>query len=90
MKDLLSKEHCCYKINTLMKSSAYPPSIDNPPLWATPLFLQENLDLSFYDFSKISTPYKQGGFTLCHEDIILNRSSNPCSMCKNLLKSTSL
>ena len=37
MKDLPSKEHYCYKINTLMKSSACPPSIDNPPIWAKPL-----------------------------------------------------
>ena len=30
MKDLMSKEHHCYKILTLvMKSSAYPSSIDN-------------------------------------------------------------
>ena len=25
MKDLLSKEHCCYKIYTLIVRSAYPP-----------------------------------------------------------------
>ena len=31
MKDLLSKEHYCYKIHTLlMKSSAYHFSSDNP------------------------------------------------------------
>ena len=42
MEVLLSKEHYCFQIHiyTLMKSSAYPPSIiDNP----SP-FLQENLD----------------------------------------------
>ena len=34
MKDLLSKEDYCYKIHTLMKSSAYPiPSINNSPIW---------------------------------------------------------
>ena len=46
MKDLLSKEHCCYKIDTLLtKNSAYLPSMDNPPiLIAPPSFLQENLD----------------------------------------------
>ena len=28
-----------------MKSSAYPPFIDNPPIWTIPSsFLQENLD----------------------------------------------
>ena len=31
MKDLLSKEHFYHKIHTLLiKSSAYPPFIDNP------------------------------------------------------------
>ena len=30
MKDLLSKEHYYHKIHTLIKSSAYPPFIDNP------------------------------------------------------------
>ena len=39
MKNLLSKEQYCYKIHALlMKSSAYPPSVDNGS------FLQENLD----------------------------------------------
>ena len=39
MKNLLSKEQYCYKIHTLlMKSSAYPPSVENGP------FLQENLN----------------------------------------------
>ena len=34
MKDLLSKEDYCYKIHTLMKSSAYPIlSINNSPIW---------------------------------------------------------
>ena len=33
MNDLLSQEHYCYKIHTsLTKSTAYPPSIDNPPI----------------------------------------------------------
>ena len=41
MKDLLSKEHYCYKIHTLlMKSSAYPPpippSMGTPSIWTTP------------------------------------------------------
>ena len=38
MKDLLRKEHCCYKIDILMKSSAYLPSV-----WTTRSFLSENL-----------------------------------------------
>ena len=50
MKDLLSKEHYCYKIYTLllMKRSTYPPSINAPPpphpIWIIPpLFLQKIL-----------------------------------------------
>ena len=31
MKDLLTKRHYCYKVHTsLMTSSAYAPSVDNP------------------------------------------------------------
>ena len=53
MEDLLSKEHYCYKIHgSLMTSSAYPPSVDNPlyglppppPPPPPPAFLQEKLD----------------------------------------------
>ena len=59
MKGLLSKEHYCDKIHTLlMKSIAYPHSMDNPP----PLFLQENLDPPSMIFQK-SQPFL-GGFTL--------------------------
>ena len=60
MKGMLSKEHCCYKIRTLLiKSSAYPnPFIGNPPIWTTNPFLQKNINLPFYDFSKIPNPYK--------------------------------
>ena len=44
MNDLLSQEHYCYKIHTsLTKSTAYPPSIDNPPIEITSQFLQKNL-----------------------------------------------
>lgn len=52
MKDLLSKEHCCYK--THVKSNAYlpPPSIDNPLYMDYPPFLKENLEPTFYDFQK--------------------------------------
>ena len=63
MKDILSNEQYCYKIHTLLMKSVLTPSpfIDNPlygiprtpPL---PPFLQGNLDLLFYDFSKISPP----------------------------------
>ena len=55
MKDLLSKEHYCYKIRTpLMKSSA-PPSIDTPlpPILNTlPIFIQQNFDLPLLWFFK--------------------------------------
>ena len=55
MKDLLSKEYYWYKIHALLtKSSAYPPSFYRHA--ALPPFLQENLDPSIYDFSKISKP----------------------------------
>ena len=44
MKDLLSKEHYCYKIHTvLMKSIAYPPSIDNPLYGLPPNFYKKIL-----------------------------------------------
>ena len=50
MRDLLSKEHHCYKIHALlMKSSAYSLSIDNPPNMGYPPLLQENLDSPFYE-----------------------------------------
>ena len=51
MKDLLSKERCCYKVHTFLRSSAYPCSIDNPFYvlphphpHPPPPFLQGNLD----------------------------------------------
>ena len=69
MKDLLSKEHYCYKIYTLlMKTSAYllfyrqlTPSAPPPhmAIWATPPSLQKNLDLSFKFFlQKSQLSYK--------------------------------
>ena len=63
MKDLLSKEHCCYKIHTLlMKAVLTSFSTDNPPPYIgyTPPFLQENLDPPFYDFWKIQPPINKG------------------------------
>ena len=47
MKDLLSKEHCCYKIHTLlMKSSAYLIFYKQhpPPTWARvlPIFTRKS------------------------------------------------
>ena len=47
----------------LLKTVLPPSSIDNPPIRTKPPrpppphpFLQENLDLLFYDFPKLSTP----------------------------------
>ena len=63
---MLSKEHYCYKINSLlMKSNTY---MDYLP------FLQQNLDpFPFYDLLKSSPPTinkGEGGFTLCDEEIL--------------------
>ena len=59
MKDLPSKEHYCNKIYRLfMKSSSYPPSIDNPPISANLPNLQENLDPPSMIFQKCKPPYK--------------------------------
>ena len=61
MKDLLSKEHYCFKIHTLpMKDSAYIPFGRQPPYMDyPPPFLQKNLEPPYlYDFLKISTPLK--------------------------------
>ena len=47
----------------LMTSSNYVPLLWTTPKWINPpppiLFLQENLEPPFYDFSKISTPSQQ-------------------------------
>ena len=51
MKDLLSKRHFWYKIDTLLaKGSAYPP------FYRHPQFYKKISSPPFYDFSKISTP----------------------------------
>ena len=60
MKDLLSKEHYCVKIHTLlMKSSTYPTFYRQPPtlyVLPPPPYLQRNLDpLPFHYFSQIPT-----------------------------------
>ena len=55
MKDLLSKEHCCYKIRIFfIKISAFPLHLQQTPpprppplhLYGLPPFLQEDLDPS--------------------------------------------
>ena len=67
MKDLMSKDHYCYKIHTLlMNSSASPPSIDNPIYMDYPRFYKKIFAL-FYDFSKVPPSINKGGglgFTL--------------------------
>ena len=51
MKDMLSKEHYCYKTHILLiKSSAYSL------IWTTPPFLQENLDPPSTIFQKSQPP----------------------------------
>ena len=61
MKDLPSKEHYPYKIHTLLtKSSAYPPSTDNPLLYGH--FYKNILIPPFCDFSEIPfPPINKGG-----------------------------
>ena len=61
VKDLLSKEHHCYKIHTL-KSSGCPSSIENA-LYGLPSILTRKSWSPFNDFSKSQPPppYKCGG-----------------------------
>ena len=55
MKNLVSKEHYCFKIHALlMKSSAYLPFIDNP-LYGLPLVFTTKSSMVF---QKSQTPYK--------------------------------
>ena len=43
MKDLLSEEHYCYKIHTLlMESNDNPLSIDKSLIWTTPIFTRKS------------------------------------------------
>ena len=72
MKDLLSKEYYCYKIHTfLMKTSAYPHSVNNLPLYGlVPIFLI----LPSMIFLKIPTSLKISGGS--HYDIKNNNSNN--------------
>ena len=63
MKDLLIKEHYCYRSHTLlMKSKAYPFCVVAPSPYMgyrpsqPPTFLKKS-SYHFFDFSKISTPY---------------------------------
>ena len=58
MKNLLSKEHYRYKINTSLMESMFHPFYGHPcPIWITPVLphlLQETLGPPVYAFSKIS------------------------------------
>ena len=68
MKDLMSKDHYCYKIHTLlMNSSASPPFYRQPHLYGlSPCFYKKIFAL-FYDFSKVPPSINKGrglGFTL--------------------------
>ena len=43
MKDLLSEEHYCHKIHTLlMESNDNPLSIDKSLIWTTPIFTRKS------------------------------------------------
>ena len=44
-----------------MKSSGYPLLVKTPLYGLPPLFLHDNLDSPFYDFSKIPTPVNKAG-----------------------------
>ena len=80
MKGLLSKEHYCCKIHTLLrKSIAYPFFYRQPTYMDYPPFLQENLDPPFYDFSKIPTQsINKGG--MVHTIYVLWSRSNGGNM----------
>ena len=62
---MLSKQHYCYKIHTLlMKGSDYPPppSIDNPHYMDYFPFLQENVIPPFMISQKSQSPINRGGW----------------------------
>ena len=62
MKDLLSKEHYCYKIHALrMKSNAYLLFYRQPPYMGYPPFLKENLHPPSMIFQKSQPPVNEGG-----------------------------
>ena len=53
MKDLVSKEHCYYKIHALMENGAPPFYRHHSPLYGLSFYFSL---IPSYDFSKISTP----------------------------------
>ena len=54
MKDLLSKEHYCYKIHTSLSKSTGYPACYKQPLYGLPPFLQENPDSPFLFFKNVN------------------------------------
>ena len=59
MKDLLSKDHYCYKIYTLLiKAIAYSPRLVKTPIWSTPYFYRKNIYPSYYFIKILKLPYK--------------------------------
>ena len=90
MKDLLSKEHYCYRHHTSStKSSAYPiPCLSANPIYGLPcpIFTRKCSALHLYDFSKVSpppSPYKQGG---CGVGVHTMKNVSQKIQQKNILK----
>ena len=80
MEDLLSKEHYCYKIHTLlMESGAYPlPSIDTPPYMDYPPHFHSKILINPpMIFQKSKPPINKGGWS--HYDNT-NKSLNFCKL----------
>ena len=77
MKDLLSKDHYCYKIHTLlMKPSAYnPPSIDNFLYGLPPIYKKILSSLPLLLFFKNLNPTinkRKSHYVVCITKIYLN------------------
>ena len=85
MKDLLSKEHYCYKIHTfLIKNSAYPPFYRQPSYieYPTPIF-QGNLDsLLLWFLKNLNSPINKVG-SVHYEDWCCKKSCKPTSTQKS-------
>lgn len=87
MKDLLSKEHYCSKIHTLLiKSKIYFPFYALPPLYRLLPFLPENLyplpPSMIFHKSQTSLKLRRGSH--CELDIVSNLFSQ-CKRCKLLV-----
>ena len=86
MKDLMSKEHYCYKIHTLlMKSSAYPPYyrqlsyIENPahPL---PIFTMKFWSPSSMIFQKSQPPINKAVECTLRKLMMQKKSAKPLAL----------